>query len=192
LIYKLISINLARLFYKFYFLNKHQPVIISGVSGSGKTTICNELKRYGYKAIDLDEIERLYVIKHVPSGKIIPGPLVLNQETVKQHVMICSYSELKKIILENSDNLVFYCGNLLEPDHLYSMFKKIYLLKVSDKLQIDRLQTRPGNFWQDVEVQKWLLTCKIELEHIICQQNPILINADRDIEEILEDILQTI
>jgi len=192
LISKMISMKLTRLFYKYYFINKHQPVIITGVSGSGKTTVCRELIRLGYNAIDLDDIDGLYFIRHISSGKIVSGPLILTLEFVKQHIMLCNDREMKKIILENSDNLVFYCGNLFEADHVYAMFKRIYLLKVSDKLQIDRLEIRPDNFWKNLEVQKWLLQCKKKLEDIICQQNPILINADKNIEEIMEDIFQTI
>jgi len=178
-----------RFFYKLYFLKKEQPVIITGVSGSGKSAVCKELKKCGYKAIDLDEIDGLYFIKHILSGKIVPGPLDLTLESIQQHKMLINEGLLKKIVIENSDDLVFYCGNLLEANHLYSMFKKIYLLKVNDDVNIDRLKTRPGNFWQNVEVHKWLLHSKKLLEALICKHCPILINANQNINIVMTDIL---
>ena len=117
-------------------------VLITGSSGTGKSTVIKELKRRGYTAIDGDEEPGLSRLEIQETGEPTDWPdgfvdwsfyaWNLNETVLKQ--------------LLQKDETVFFgtiSGN--QADY-YSLFEKIIVLTVSPEEHLRRMKTRLPSF----------------------------------------------
>jgi broad-specificity NMP kinase len=49
----------------------NRSILVTGISGSGKSAICSELKKQGYTAYDIEEMHGLFNMINKKTGKII-------------------------------------------------------------------------------------------------------------------------
>ncbi len=169
----------------------NKSILITGVAGSGKSTICKELKKLGYKAYGIEDIKGLFAWVDKSTGKIDEEYDNKNLKLVKQHDWICNKNKLQRLIHKNPKGIVFYCGTASNLDDLLPLFDKIFLLKVSPKILRERLSTRKSNdFGGTPQVQKWILSWKKWWEEHICEKGAIIINANRNIQEISNEIIK--
>ncbi len=171
---------------------KNKSILVTGITGSGKSYLCNELKKLGYKAYDIENMNGLFNMVHKKTGKIADKYYDNdNLECVKQHDWICNKNKLQKLVRKNKKGIVFYCGTASNLDELLFLFDKIFLLKISTKILRKRLSTRKSNdFGRTPEVQEWILEWKDWWENHMHEKGAIVINANRDIQEIITDIVK--
>lgn len=80
--------------YQFQVMNK--SIFITGVAGSGKSTVCQYLLDQGYNAIDLEEKPGLFASIDKESGQPVSSVDYDDLENVKQHYWICDKNKLRK------------------------------------------------------------------------------------------------
>lgn len=178
----------------------NKSILITGVSGSGKSFLCDKLNKLGYKSYDIEEMPGLFNMINKSTGKVTS----LNEydkhnlECIKQHDWTCDKKKLQKLISKNAkenvlNNVVFYCGTASNTDELLPLFDKVILLKASSETTRNRLGTRTSNdFGRTEEVQKWVLTWKEWWENHLSEKGAVIIDANRDAKKIIKDILNTI
>ena len=49
----------------------NKSILITGITGSGKSAVCGELKKRGYKAYDIEIMEGLFNLVDNKTGKIV-------------------------------------------------------------------------------------------------------------------------
>lgn len=133
----------------------NKSVLITGVSGSGKSFICEELGKLGYKSYDIEEIDGLFNMVHKETGKITSLDMFDNQdmEVVKQHNWVCDKVKMQKLVDKNLkksvlSNVVFYCGTASNTEEIFSLFDFVILLKASEETIRKRLSnTHFEQFW---------------------------------------------
>lgn len=168
----------------------NKSILITGVAGSGKSAVCNELKKLGYKSYGIEDMDGLFTMVDKITGKTAEDHDNNNLESVKQHDWICNKNKLQDLVHNNARGIVFYCGTASNLDELLFLFDKIFLLKVSPKILRKRLGTRKSNdFGCTPEVQKWMLTWKKWWEDHMCEKGAITIDANRNIKEVVADII---
>ncbi len=176
----------------------NKSILITGVSGSGKSVICVELKKRGYKAYDIEEIHGLFNMINKSTDKItdLKDYDKHNLECIKQHDWICNKKKLQKLISENAkknvlNNIVFYCGTASNADDLLPLFDKIILLKASPDTTRKRLSKRKSNdFGRTSEVQEWVLTWKDWWENHMVENGAVTIDANRDLQKVVNDAVK--
>ena len=47
----------------------NKSILITGVAGTGKSAVCDELNKLGYKALGIEDIDGLFTIVHKKTGK---------------------------------------------------------------------------------------------------------------------------
>lgn len=97
--------------------------LISGLPGTGKTSVCLELKSRGYKAIDADH-----------AFGYQSGADWLWDE-----------AKIERTIDDSAEEMVFICGSASNRDKYISKFNKIFILYVDDQTLRHRLLTRTNN-----------------------------------------------
>jgi broad-specificity NMP kinase len=173
----------------------NKSILITGVSGSGKSLLCDELKKRGYKAYDIEELHGLFAMVNKKTGKVADVFDNQNLESIKQHDWICDKKKLKELVRKNSgkvvlDDMVFYCGTASNTDDLLHMFDKVFLLKAGEKVTRKRLATRKSNnFGRTDDVQEWVLTWKDWWENHMLEKGAIIIDANRNVQEIAIEII---
>ncbi len=117
---------------------KVMNILVTGMSGSGKTTVARSLHSRGYTAIDTDSATGLSVWIERSTGKpnynFEPKKA---EDWVEKYDWLWDEGALRKLLSTN--NVTYFCGSSANQEQFYSLFDKIYLLEVNDELLIHRL-----------------------------------------------------
>jgi dephospho-CoA kinase len=171
--------------------NSHKSILITGISGSGKSTICRELKRRGYKAYDIERIRPLFSMVHKESGKVVRAWDNRDFDLIKQMDWICDKRKLARLIRTHKRGTVFYCGTASNIDELRSLFDRVLLLRCSPSVLRERLRTRTTNdFARDPRVQRWVLRSKNKWENHLRGDVAVVIDANQSLAKTTEDVLK--
>src|SRR3989304_2894678 len=137
----------------------NKSILVTGVAGSGGSRISSEMKKFGYKPYDIENIKGLFLMVDKKTGKASSNFNKKDLESVKRHHWICDKNKLRKLLYKNPKGIVFYCGIASNVDDLISLFDEIFLLKVSQKKLNKRLSTRKSNdFGRDPKIQKHIFS----------------------------------
>ncbi|MBN9385496.1 MAG: AAA family ATPase [Chitinophagaceae bacterium] len=118
---------------------RHFVVLITGMSGTGKSTVILDLQSRGYKAIDLDnDTFSIWVDAEAdptyPDNEVSPGKdWVWNEPRVHELLAI------------RDTELLFVSGCASNMSKFYPSFQHIILLTAPASTIVARLQTREGN-----------------------------------------------
>ena len=109
--------------------------LIDGSSGTGKSTIFEELTRRGYHAISSD---RAWAYSADPESGLPGGP---------RHHDNFLWDKTKAIpALESNDpDVLFVCGSCRNRDEFRPYFRKVFNLKIDDDTMRRRLDERTNN-----------------------------------------------
>jgi len=169
----------------------NESILITGITGSGKSAVCDELKKLGYKVYDIEIMEGLFNLIDKETGKVVNDYDNKNLKWVKKHQWVCDRKKLQELVRKNAKGVVFYCGIASNLDELFFLFDKVFLLKVSPKILRERLSTRKSNdYGRTPEVQDWILEWKDWWENHMIEKGAIIIDANRGIKEVTADIVE--
>ncbi len=169
----------------------NKSILITGVTGTGKSAVCDELNKLGYKAFGIEDIDGLFTMVHKKTGKPFKDYDNDDFEKVKQADWICDKKKLQRLMQKNSKGVVFYNGTASNLDDLLPLFDKIFLLKVDKKILLKRLSTRTSNdFARTTEVQKWVFSWKTWWENNMREKGVTVIDANRSLRKVANDIIE--
>lgn len=165
----------------------NKKILITGVSGTGKSTVAEALKSAGHQAIDMDEVFCTMYYKDTKE------PVVTNFENhdlgwVKSVEWICDTTKLRKYL--DQPGTIFCCGGADNLDDVIPLFDTVVLLDIDDETLRSRLTHRTNNNWgQTQHVQEWLLGVRASNENRILKHGVMRIDANRNIQYVVGDIL---
>ena len=169
-------------------------ILITGVSGTGKSTICNELNKINYISYDIEN-ENLGLCHMIrkDTKKISKDYDEHNLESIKQHDWVCDIDKLNKLMSKNPKGIIFYCGTTSNLDDIIPMFDKIFLLKVDNEVLRKRLSKRTSNeFARTADIQEWVFSWKDWWEEHMIKKGAIVINANKNLKETINDIIKKV
>lgn len=167
-------------------------IFLTGIAGTGKTTILSELQKRGYVVIDLDATgmcrwrnkETQEITEYGPTGR--------NYEWLTYHGWYCDILTLQKLLsCIRKDKDVFVAGITENIEEVVQEFDKVFIFEASDEVVKERLRKRTNNhFAQKEDEQEFIFKHSRELLKKVT--NVIEIDASRTPTEITEDILNNI
>lgn len=111
--------------------------LITGNPGSGKTTLAHELTRRGMAAVDPDENPDLSYWEDA-AGQRVDGPTKPDRAWLRSHRWVWSRSAMERVLAGYRDP-VFVCGIARNQDALLDLFERVFLLRIDERTQEDRL-----------------------------------------------------
>jgi guanylate kinase len=121
--------------------------LIDGVSGTGKTSVCRELQRRGYQAINGDT-ELAY------QGDPETG-LPVEGHTHEHHIW--DVAKVAALIAGNATAMTFLCGGSRNVSHFIDRFDGVFVLEVDLDTLNARLDERPEDEWGGREAERRLI-----------------------------------
>ena len=168
-----------------------KSILVTGVSGAGKSTISKKLNELGYTAYDMDGLPGLFAIIDKKTGKLVVDHDNENLEKVMGIDWICNKEKLASIIASESSELTFYCGNASNMDEIMQLFNLVILLKIDSEVMRKRLTSRTENdFGRTAEVQDWLMTWKDWWENDMQQKGAIIVYAHGSLDQIANELIE--
>ncbi len=119
-----------------------KKIYITGVSGTGKTTIAKELKKRGFYTVSIDEVDGLCSWIHQETGENDGGKEAeMSLEFVDKHDWICDTEYLNNLLDKDVDS-AFVLGMATNQDDFLHIFNKILFLQCSPETFCKRIENR--------------------------------------------------
>ena len=164
--------------------------IIEGVSGAGKTAVCDELIRRGYHAVHGDRelrpsknhARRLQTLDGTPQDEaelvaLIHKAGIWDKTKVLRH-------------LENSGvDVSFFCGGFRNHDDLLGLFDGVFTLEIDAETLARRLSTRPPDEFGGRPSEQALIS-RLHATKEDMPKGAISIDATRPVEEVADQIVR--
>lgn len=121
--------------------------LITGLPGSGKSTVNTELKARGYESYDGDED---HLAGWYNNGTGLPVEVSIEDctpEFLLNHSRDIPRTVVEKLAVKARGKSVFLCGDPENEDELRDLFLKIFALVASEETLKRRIATRTNNKW---------------------------------------------
>ncbi len=152
--------------------------LIEGVSGTGKSSVCRELRRRGYDAIDGD---RELAYQGDPETCIRTGEY--------GHEFHIWDMEKVRRLAENRDNeATFFCGGSRNFPKFLNLFDGIFILDVDADTLNERLDRRSEDDWGKKQSERDLIL-RLHATKEDLPKGDIILDATRSLEEVVIEIL---
>lgn len=152
--------------------------LIEGVSGTGKTSVCEELERRGYHAIHGDR-ELAY------QGDPRTGE-PRNGLAHENHIW--DIEKVRKIAGDQSHAASFFCGGSRNFGQFIDLFDRVFVLEIDRDTLDRRLSGRPLDEWGGTSSQRAMILRLHETGEDI-PGNATGIDATASISQVVDDIL---
>jgi len=159
--------------------------LIEGGSGTGKTTVCHELRRRGYQAINGDR--ELAYQGDPETGSPVTGVTGI----AVHHHHIWDVDKVKSLIADRSEAVTFFCGGSRNFGKFIGLFDAVFVLEVDAETLACRLDGRPRDEWGGREEERRLIE-RLHLTRTEIPSGAIPINAAAPLPHVVDDILRRV
>jgi shikimate kinase len=157
-------------------------VLITGMSGTGKSAVIQELASRGYPAHDLDTPEWSEWIDAAPSDDLTP---VQGKDWVWQE------SRVRELLSGFQDGTLFISGCAENMGRLFPLIDCIILLSAPVETIVERLATRsPGKYGHVAEQRRKVVDLISTVEPLLRESADQEIDTRKPVRATVDEILQ--
>ena len=153
--------------------------LVEGVSGTGKSSVCAELQRRGYHAINGDAV--LAYQGDPVTGAALPG-------FAHEH-HIWDVARVRVLIADQTHTATFFCGGSRNFPKFLALFDNVFVLQVDVDTLNRRLAQRSGDEWGGRPEERELVL-RLHRTQEDVPGDAIVIDATAPLEDVVDDILQ--
>ncbi len=152
--------------------------LIEGVSGTGKTSVCDELRRRGLHAVHGDR--DLAYQGDPETGEPLDG-------SAHEH-HIWDVDKVRALVTDQSHAASFFCGGSRNFDRFISLFDRVFVLEVDLDTLNRRLAVRPKDEWGGRASEREFIA-RLHATKEDIPRNAIIIDATAPISRVVNAIL---
>lgn len=169
-----------------------QKILITGVQGSGKTTVAAELAKQDCSTIDSDNISHWVDESGKPLSE--KRPASPSDTWLRTHAWIWDQVKLHECLKQTLDHPLLLLGISWDQGHYYDLFDKIILLQLDESTTRQRLLSRNnGSVFGKKPHELQLVLEKLELFQSQAKAaGAIIIDARKPLETVVEEIVRAI
>jgi len=154
--------------------------LIEGLSGTGKTSVCDELQRRGYQAIHGDR-ELAYQGDPETGEPVVDGGH-------ENHLW--DVDRVKALVTDREEPATFFCGGSRNFSKFLDLFDAVFVLEVDLATLNRRLDARPDEEWGGGKPTERELIVRWHQTKEDVPENGVVIDATAPIEHVVDDILR--
>jgi AAA domain len=153
--------------------------LVEGVSGTGKTSVCQELQRRGYHAVNGDR-ELAY------QGDPDTG-IATHRHGHVHHIW--HVDKVRALVASQEEPVTFFCGGSRNFSAFIDLFDGVFVLEVDRDTLGRRLDERPEDEWGGQPAERELVLRLHETKADV-PRDGIVIDATAPIERVVDDIVR--
>lgn len=172
-----------------------KAVFVTGIAGSGKTTLSKSLRDLGYESYDIENDEfGLFKMFRKDTGERFVDYDNSDPEKTKNALWLCDIEKLKELIKNQKENIAFYCGNSSNNGELIPLFNYSAVLVVRPEILEKRLLSREGtdDYGNSKVGRERILNRKSEFEEKMVKAGMAPIIADADSNEVALNLIKLV
>jgi broad-specificity NMP kinase len=154
--------------------------LIEGVSGTGKTSVCRELQRRGYYAINGDT--DLAYQGDPETGNPTDG------RTHEHHIW--DVDRVKAMVADQHEPVAFFCGGSRNFSRFIDLFDGVFVLDVDLDTLHRRIDERPDDEWGAKPSERALILQLHQTKEDV-PQDGIVIDATAPLAHVVDEIVRT-
>ena len=154
-------------------------VLVEGVSGTGKTSVCRELGRRGFQAINGDR-ELAY------QGDPVTGEPT---DTAAHQNHIWDVGRVRALVADHQEPVTFFCGGSRNFSAFIELFDDVFVLDIDLETLHRRLDQRPQDEWGSKPSERDLIVRLHRTKEDI-PRTGVVIDATRPLGDVVEEILR--
>jgi adenylate kinase family enzyme len=165
--------------------------LITGVAGTGKSTLAKLLAKRGYAAYDTEEGFSYHINKQTGERAVYPANPT--PEWYESHERVFDEKVLMNLFKKHADEPLFICSITANQAKFYPQFDKLFLLNAPDDIITHRLGTRTGNYFgrKPLELQR-VIGRHQQFDDELLALGAIEIDSTQPIETVADQILARI
>lgn len=152
--------------------------LVEGVSGTGKTSVCRELNRRGYQAINGDR--ELAFQGDPETGEATDTALHAHH--------IWDVGRVRALVADHQEPFTFFCGGSRNFSKFIGLFDEVFVLHIDLKTLHSRLDQRPQDEWGSEPSERDLIVRLHRTKEDI-PSGGVMIDATRSLTEVVDEIL---
>ncbi|NYH55409.1 hypothetical protein HNR06_004998 [Nocardiopsis arvandica] len=153
--------------------------LIEGVSGTGKTSVCEELRRRGHHAINGDR--ELGYQGDPETGEPTGG-------TRHDH-HIWHVEKVRSLVADQGNAVTFFCGGSRNFPKFIDLFDGVFVLEVDPQTLNRRLDERPGDEWGGKQPERDLIVRLHQTKEDI-PKDGVVIDATEPLARVVDEIIR--
>ncbi len=163
--------------------------LITGVAGTGKSTVAKELQKRGLAAYDADAGFSYNADKKTGEKTVRPTNPTL--EWYEDHERVFSEKVLQNLFKKHANDKLYICSITANQAKYYPDFDKIFLLSAPDKIIVKRLETRTNNHYgkHPIELERVVSRHK-EFDEELLTAGAITVDSTQPINQVVTKILE--
>ncbi|KRE92930.1 nucleoside kinase [Nocardioides sp. Soil774] len=152
--------------------------LVEGVSGTGKTSVCHELRRRGFHAVngDTDLAYQGDPVTGLPTG------------TVAHENHIWDLDRVRAIVGDRSEPVTFFCGGSRNHARFVDLLDGVLVLQVDRATLERRLDERPADEFGATPEQRALVLRVHETQEDV--PDGVAVDATRPLEVVVSEIVR--
>lgn len=154
--------------------------LIEGLSGTGKTSVCDELQRRGYHAIHGDR--ELAYQGDPKTGEPIVGGGHENH--------LWDVDRVRALATDREEPVTFFCGGSRNFSQFLDLFDAVFVLEVDLATLHRRLDARPDEEWGGGKPTERDLIVGWHQTKEDVPENGVVIDATAPVEHVVDEILR--
>lgn len=171
-------------------------IYVTGISGSGKSTVLHELRSRGYTAFGTDE-DGIASFHDRKTGERLENPPTeaaqRTPEWRKQYVWRITPECVRELKDESRDRDIFLCGVAENEDEVWGMFDHHVALVVDDATLVHRITTRTNNNFGQVEHEMAsILEWQASTAENYARFGHVIVDATQPVANVVDVILSTV
>src|SRR5688500_13609011 len=169
-------------------------IYITGISGSGKTSVWEELAKRGYEAHEADN--SLSAFYHNETGEKLTGFIpvaVRTPEWRTRHTWKMSKDKLLELKKHSGDRPIFVCGVAANENDCLDVFDKVFALSIDEATLRQRITARTNSDFGKAEGEMEILVeWQQTAEEDYRQVGAHIVNALRPLADVVDEIVADI
>jgi dephospho-CoA kinase len=167
-------------------------ILITGIAGTGKTTITKALNERGVFSIDLHAIPGLFFWQNKETKEIVEYSPVHSKDWFDIMERLCNIGMLKEMLAQYTDVIMAGTTSGSNQEEFLSLFDKIILLQSDPKIIVHRMKTRTNvsGYGKTEAEQEDNIEWQLEFDPKLLSMGAIPVNTEGTINDVVEKIIE--
>lgn len=172
-------------------------VYITGISGTGKSTIRHELIKRGFEAFDVDEDGFRAWYNRNTDKRAIKQKAWENadNEWRKKYWLKIERPKVESIadLAKAKHKPIFLCGTTPNDSDVWDLFDKVISLSISNETLKQRLASRTNNdYGKHPDDLKDILSWNKDIDERMSGYGAIIVNAEQPLKAVVDEIVEKV